>query len=397
MSSRHGRHPQLQRLRGAVLLAGDTFDVVTRHVQRVHGAVAAQPFGALAALPGLGTAAQPVRWAHDQISSGVYASVRALGAAGFAGAAALLRAAERRLPASASSADAAALRVAVGAVSGLFGDQLARRRNPLAPRMQLYRDDIVFTPQQLAAGVPLRLAILVHGLCCDERSWRLYGRQGSGDYATQLAAAGYLPLHLRYNTGAPIAHNGRALARLLQRLHAQAAQAPEEIVLIGHSMGGLVIRAAYAEGHRRRAAWAAAVRQLFCLGSPHRGAPLEQAVHLGSELLSLWPLTAPWGQLLNLRSAGIRDLRSGLPAHDAGAPARLQLIGSSIGRDAHDPLGWLLGDGLVRLPSALAALPSAQVSALYARHHMQLLNDRAAYALIAQALSTASQASRFDT
>lgn len=383
------RHPQLQRLRGALLLGGDAFDTITQHVQRVHHAIAAQPFGVLARLPGVNVATQPVRRAHDAISSGVYASVGTLGAACFASGAALLRVAERSVPPGPPAAEPAAVRLAIGAASGLFGDRLARQRNPLAPRLQLYQGDSAFTPEQLPATAPVRLAILVHGLCCDERSWRLYRQQDGDDYAALLATAGYLPLQLRYNSGAPIAHNGRALARLLQRLHAQAPQALDEIVLIGHSMGGLVIRAAYAEGRRRQAAWTATVRHLFCLGSPHRGAPLEKAVQLANEVLSAWPLAAPWAQLLALRSAGIRDLRLGLPEPLSDGPAQLHLIGSSIGRDARDPLGWLLGDGLVRLPSALAALPAARVSALYARHHMRLLNDREVYALIAMQLKPA--------
>ena len=44
-------------------------------------------------------------------------------------------------------------------------------------------------------------------------------------------------------------------------------------------MGGLVARSACHRGAEDGAAWAALVRQSVSLGTPHMGAPLEQAVH----------------------------------------------------------------------------------------------------------------------
>ena len=53
----------------------------------------------------------------------------------------------------------------------------------------------------------------------------------------------------------------------------------EEVALVGHSMGGLVSRSAAHSRSSDGAAWVEHVRKVVSLGSPHMGAPLEQAVH----------------------------------------------------------------------------------------------------------------------
>ena len=72
-------------------------------------------------------------------------------------------------------------------------------------------------------------------------------------------------------------------------------------------MGGLVARSACHRG----GAWTGRVRHVISLGTPHMGAPLEQAVHAMSAALHLAPETRPFARFLRRRSAGIRDLRRG--------------------------------------------------------------------------------------
>ena len=85
--------------------------------------------------------------------------------------------------------------------------------------------------------------------------------------------------HVRYNTGLHVSENGRGLARLLDEMVEEWPCQLEELVLIGHSMGGLVARSACHYG----ASWTDRVRHVFCLGSPHLGADLEKGANvLGS-------------------------------------------------------------------------------------------------------------------
>lgn len=243
----------------------------------------------------------------------------------------------------------------------------------------------------------------MHGLCCNENCWRLYAEPGdpeSEPYAQRLAAdLGFTPYFARYNTGLHVSQNGRLLAREMARLVDAHPVPVGEIVLIGHSMGGLVSRAACHSARRGTAGWADAVSNVICLGTPHLGAPLEKAVHLGTTLLDGFPLTRPLAALLNARSRGIQDLRFGYVAdqdwrgrdprtqYDAQRTpiarlpgARYHFLGSSIGRSEHDPVGEVIGDGLVRLTSSTAReLADADTAVLFRTHHMRMLNHPAVY------------------
>ena len=101
--------------------------------------------------------------------------------------------------------------------------------------------------------------------------------------------------------------NGELLEILVQQWPAPLT----ELVLIGHSMGGLVARSACHYGSREDHAWTKGVRHVFCLGSPHLGAPLEKGVNALGWALRRVPETRPLANLLGVRSAGIKDLRHG--------------------------------------------------------------------------------------
>lgn len=401
---------RLSDLRGAVQLAGDGFDQITARIHEFHRAISDQPMRGLAPLP----ATAPVRTLHDGITDGVYAAVRLTGAAVFGTATTLLRQAERLPLRAAAPVPASPGRdLVAGALAGFVGDHAVRRRNPLMPRLGFYRDGrrLALDRAALTAAFPQatgKLVVFVHGLACTEHSWRLYEDAGRADtmaYGDRLAEEfGYTPLYLRYNSGLHISKNGRGLARALARLSAAWPTRIDEIALVGHSMGGLVARAAAAHGLACGNAWAGRVSRVVCLGSPHRGAPLEQAVDGLTRVLDRFELSRPWGRVLGVRSVGIRDLKHGAtsdadwrdgrsrrwrsPQPIARLPgARYHFIGSSIGVSADDPLGRFLGDGLVRLPSSLTAeLADADTATLFRLHHMRLLNHPAVYAQLRTAL-----------
>src|SRR5690606_15497389 len=99
-----------------------------------------------------------------------------------------------------------------------------------------------------------KLCILVHGLMSTESIWRLPNRESDerhATYGTRLTRDhGVTTLTLRYNTGRHISTNGRELALLLDRLLRVWPVRVREINLIGHSMGGLVVRSACHYGRR---------------------------------------------------------------------------------------------------------------------------------------------------
>ena len=308
------------------------------------------------------------------LSGQIYSSVRGVTRiVGFS-----LEAAHRLLPEiRLKSSQHLARETLVARINGVFGDHLYASENPLAIPMTLRRDgQTVFARNHSNAFLPHnpRPVILIHGLCMNDLHWQVDGHDHGARLAQELGVA---PLYLHYNTGRRISTNGRDLALLLQSLVDDWPCAIEELVLIGHSMGGLVIRSAchYAQelGHD----WPEHLRTAVFLGSPHHGAPLERIGNLAGRLLEASPYSAPIARLGRLRSAGIQDLRHGnlidsdwnqthtTEFGDHRAPAVLpkhvnaHAIAASLSQDASLPIGKLRGDGLVPVPSALGHHPKA--------------------------------------
>jgi len=76
---------------------------------------------------------------------------------------------------------------------------------------------------------------MVHGLCLNDRHWR----RDEHDHGAALADdLGLTPLYLRYNTGLHIGDNGRDFAKMLETLLRNWPRPVEELVILGHSMGG---------------------------------------------------------------------------------------------------------------------------------------------------------------
>ena len=322
-------------------LAGRGLAGAVRRVEETHQAIAERSFRS----PG----AAPARAIHDAIASGVYRGVR--GGAHLAGRAAASAAADRRVATSARGA------LVQSALNGFLGDRLEEECSPLAVAMAIRHggEDVEPTPAGLGAAFPEatgRVVVFVHGLCEDENAWRLRMAARGGTYASRLRAElGATPVFVRYNTGLPIAENGRRLADLLERLTAAWPVAVRRLDLVGHSMGGLVGRAACQAGAPRGDRWIDAVRATVTLGTPHHGAPLEQAVHAAGRMLRRAPESTPLATVLDLRSSGIKDLRTGFdaPLHDG---ARHYAVAATLTQSDRHVLARVLGDTLVLVPSA---------------------------------------------
>jgi pimeloyl-ACP methyl ester carboxylesterase len=246
----------------------------------------------------------------------------------------------------------------LAALGGAFGDRLVddHRVRALAVPMSL-RDrgaPVEIDPGTTDGGTALQhtstVVVFVHGLGNHESMW---GRS----YLDLAHAHGATPLTVRYTTGQAIADSGAELADLLDRLVAAWPVALERIVLVGHSMGGLVIREALAPGGH----WRRLVSDVITLGTPHSGAPLERAAVRGLALASALPVTAPIAALGDERSTGIKDLgiadvapaTAGPDWHLVAATLRPR---DAVGMVARARAGLLapLGDGMVSVDSAFA-------------------------------------------
>ena len=351
-------------------LAGEAVAATGVLAADMHENIAGRPFGLL------GPAAAPVRAIHDGVTRAVYAGVvGALRGVVRAGASAVAASAE---PGPGQLASRPGDAIALGALNGLYGNHLAARGNELALSMQIRERgaQVPADPEAVAAAFPRaggRVVVFAHGLCETEAAWRLPARGGDRQdrrtYGQRLRDdLGFTAVFLRYNTGLHVSENGRSLARLLDDLVRSWPVEVEELVLVGHSMGGLVSRSACHYGRADGLGWTEAVRHVFCLGTPHLGADLEKGVHLLTWALARLPETRALANVLGARSAGIKDLRFGSCAEEdwcEGNPdeflrdrcrevpflpdAHYYFVGACL---SDGPLGTLLGDLLVRIPSA---------------------------------------------
>ena len=281
---------------------------------------------------------------------------------------------------------------AASILNGCFGDYLNHRENGLAIDMAFYQRGSLqrLTPEGMRDACPAatrKLCVLLHGLCCHEGVWNFPGGRARTYGSSLQDDLGYTPFYLRYNTGLPIPVNGKALDVMLEDLFGAYPEPVDELVLIGHSMGGLVLRGACHYGAERDAAWVKSVSKAFYLGTPHEGAALEKFAHLVTSVLHAvpHPVTALVGDVVNQRSQGVKDLRHGAvinPADFTGAvpwlaSAQHYLIAGTVTDDPEHLAAKLFGDGLVQPPQA-----ADNVRLFPGLGHMDLAHDESVYGQI---------------
>jgi len=286
----------------------------------------------------------------------------------------------------------------VAALNGVWGDHLVRTGNPLAITMALRVGGKPYKPSSQALPTPTgRLLVLVHGLAMSDLQWTRQGHDHGQALAREL---GFTPLYLHYNSGRHVSQNGRDLVDLLDRLVADWPLPVDELVIVGHSMGGLVARSACHYGAGRP--WLKHLRKLVFLGTPHHGAPLERGGRLVDSLFGVSPYVAPFARLGRARSAGITDLRFGnlrdedwqrrdrhSQQRDDREPTPLPegvacyAVAATTGDRAGGLRGATVGDGLVTLASALGdhrspahalKLPKDHRRVITAANHWDLLS-----------------------
>jgi pimeloyl-ACP methyl ester carboxylesterase len=299
----------------------------------------------------------------------------------------------------------------LAALNGVLGDYLAASNNPLAIAMSLRRSGHPLPTEReaLAAAIPHaggKLVVLLHGLCMNDLQWKRKRHDHGAALARDLA---YTPVYLHYNSGLHVSANGRAFAGLLESLVQLWPVPVTELVLIGHSMGGLVAHSACHYGALARHHWLRRLDKLVFLGTPHHGAPLERGGNWIDLLLSASRYSAPLARLGKIRSAGITDLRFGSlvdedwkkrnrferGGHRVTVPlpkgVACYAIAGTTGKEAGDLSDRLIGDGIVPLESALGRHPNPKLAltfdasrqwVAYDTNHLDLLSRPEVYARI---------------
>lgn len=299
-------------------------------------------------------------------------------------------------------------------LNGWLGDYLSKTENGLALEMSFRHNGGTVSLADTAAladSYPeprARVVVLLHGLMCTENSFLM---PDGMDYGSLLERdAGFTAFYVRYNTGMAIADNGAQLAALLEQLVAIYPVPIEELLLVGYSMGGLVIRSAShaASMSTPKQSWLSHVRRMVYVGTPHLGAPAERMGKLVSGVLQGIPneYTRLIADIANLRSAGVKDLghadlrhedralvRSMFSLRHAEHPVPLlpeiahYLIAGSMFEDPR--LALIFGDSIVPVVSATfeqktadALIPPERVKILPKLSHLALVHHPDVYAAL---------------
>jgi len=398
------RNP-VDELRGAARLAVDATRSVADLVEAMHLGIGAGP----------SILGRPLEGPIRLLTGPVYGSIR--GVTRLVGAGvdlALAQLAPIVAPLLGDGAPGLEREAIVAALNGVLGDYLEESGNPFRIEMRLRQGGhpLELDRHALRAAFPgagPKLLVLVHGSCLSDRQWSRSGHDHGAALARDL---GFTPVYLHYNSGLHTSVNGRAFAALLERLVAEWPAPVGELVIVGHSMGGLVSRSACHFGEAAGHTWRRKLRKLVCLGSPHHGAPLERGGHWVDVLLGISRYSAPLARLGRIRSAGVTDLRFGNVldehwkgrdrfAHHGDLRTRLQLPEGvqcyAIAATKSQAGGERAGDGLVPVDSALGrheksvltlGFPDAHQWIGFGMGHLDLLSRAEVYATIRSWLSS---------
>ncbi len=295
------------------------------------------------------------------------------------------------------------------ALNGVVGDYLEENNNPLQINMQFRQQatTISLDSEGIAAAYPTingKILLMVHGLCMNDIQWTRKEHNHGTALAKELDKT---PVFLHYNTGRHISNNGQNFNELLEKLISNWPVQVEELIIVAHSMGGLVTRSALHLGQQQQNKWTTLLQKIVFLGTPHHGAPLERAGNYLDVILEAVPYAKPFARLGKIRSAGITDLRYGnLVDEDWNTADRFEMradarqiiplpeqvacfsVAATIGKATDSVSSRLLGDNLVGVKSAMGQhensayclnFKAENTWIVYESNHWDLLSDLKVY------------------
>ncbi len=264
-------------------------------------------------------------------------------------------------------------------LNGLNGDILEENNDPLAIKMHFRYRNKDISVDKLVDYYDFnqfdgRVCILIHGLMGDEYMWKKIKANDENKIGDWLEKnENQHVLYLRYNTGLHISENGRALSNLFEEFMNQYGNKIKQLVLIGHSMGGLLIRSAGYYADIQRQNWLERLKTIFLIGVPNKGSYLAQIGFFVGHIFRKIDISHDdyIAKFMDVRSNGIKDLSFAYLTDDdwlnknSGdlenytvskvrpiSGVKYYLIGGILGKK-NNILSSYFGDGLVGSTSAL--------------------------------------------
>ena len=378
-------------LGAAALAVEHADDLLVKSVQEIHSAVSSRIFGVSDWIAGHRTVGHRI---HNGVSAAVYGGI---GMSLRGASSALKRADEAGV--GPNIEESASGRFVVSAVNGLIGDTLRDTAPRFSFEMGVRHNGrhVPLESDAMAASYPDAsdaLVVFVHGLCETEDYWARKRRPRQpdlpepGSYGKRLSdEEGWSPVFIRANTGISINESGVALSALLGRLVEVWPTDVRRIALVGHSMGGLIIRTACAV--ETDSDWLSRVSDIVMLGTPHLGSPVERGIARGLKVSEKVPEMALYRNIFSRRSVAVLELHDGLPDVAAVPHVKYHLVAASLTRSTRHPLSLAIGDLLVQPRSAFGRprngrpiFPGANTLHLPQADHFDLLNHDDVYAAL---------------
>lgn len=203
--------------------------------------------------------------------------------------------------------------IILSVLNGVIGDYLEEKENPLKIEMQFrYQSkSFLLDPKTIKATHPNvngKILLMLHGSCMNDIQWTRKKHNHGEIIAKELNKT---PIYLNYNSGRHISTNGKNLNNLLEELVRNWPVPVEELLVIAHSMGGLVMRSAIHYGEQEQNNWTKHLKKVVFLGTPHHGSHVERKGNYLDIILEAIPYVKPFARLGKIRSAGVTDLRYG--------------------------------------------------------------------------------------
>lgn len=388
---------RISDIRGAVQLAAQATSGVTRIVEGVHQSVWSS----------MGFPAGKTQGETRGITGQVYRAIHGITRVAGKGADSLLASLQALNEPAENDRPGTPRREAwLAALNGVVGNRLAENDNPFAIPMSLrYRDEALnwqSLPEMPDASG--KVVLLIHGLCMNDLQQHARRNGHVAEHGATLAAAlDYSPVYLRYNSGLHVSQNGHELSAQLEQLDRCWPEAIEDLSVVAHSMGGLLIRSALHYATQEGLSWPSRLGKIVFLGTPHHGAPLERIGNWLDIILATFSHTRPFTALGKIRSAGITDLRYGNVLHEDWQdrdrfhhkphdPQHVPLPGAvdcycvaaTLATKRSALADHLIGDGMVPLRSALGEHGEKQRTLSFSKssqwiahgtNHMELLDS----------------------
>jgi pimeloyl-ACP methyl ester carboxylesterase len=203
--------------------------------------------------------------------------------------------------------------VLLSVLNGVIGDYLEEKENPLKMNMQFrYQSKAIqIDSESLKVTLPKingKILLMIHGSCMSDLQWTRKNHNHGEILSEELDKT---PIYLNYNSGKHISSNGKILDENLEKLIENWPVPVDEIMIIAHSMGGLLTRSALYYAEQNKNNWTKHLKKVVFLGTPHHGSHVERIGNYLDLILESVPYLKPFARLGKIRSAGVTDLRYG--------------------------------------------------------------------------------------